>query len=123
MAETKTILVIDDDPDVRNFCRTVLESRGYEVAEAATGAEGLEQVAALEPDLVVLDIMMEELDSGFKVAEKLATAPRQVPVLMLSYIADASARVFDTSTVPVKAMVNKPIQPDDLIRKVEKLLA
>ena len=120
---SKKILVVDDDPDIQEFCRVVLESAGYQVVLAASGAEG-EQVAAVErPDLVVLDIMMESPDAGFRLAAALAGIQPPRPVLMLSSIADAADRVFDTSTLPISALVNKPITAKDLLRQVEALLA
>ncbi len=72
MSESAKILVVDDDPTITFFCRTVLQSRGYQVTTASSAREGLQLAQAERPDLVVLDIMMEEVDSGFHAAEKLA---------------------------------------------------
>jgi len=122
MSERKKILVVDDDPTICLVCRTVLESGGYQVFTASTATEGLSLAASAEPDLVVLDIMMEEVDSGFQVAKKLQVSRPDLPILMLSSIAGASSQVFDTSSLPVKQLVDKPIQPDVLLRKVQLLL-
>jgi two-component system alkaline phosphatase synthesis response regulator PhoP len=119
----KKILVVDDDPDIQEFCRLVLETAGYEVLLAASGAEGERMAATEHPDLVVLDIMMEAPDSGFKLAATLAGQHPPRPMIMLSSIADAADRVFDTSTLPVSALVNKPITPKELLRQIEVLLA
>jgi len=118
----KKILVVDDDPDIQQFCRVVLEAAGYEVALAASAAEGKRAVLSENPDLVVLDIMMEAADSGFEMAAWLATLQPPRPVIMLSSIADAADQVFDTSTLPVSALVNKPITTKELLREVEALL-
>ena len=119
----KKILVVDDDPDIQEFCRVVLEAAGYEVLAAASAAEGKQAVTAKNPDLVVLDIMMEAADAGLEMAVWLATLQPPRPVIMLSSIADAADRVFDTSTLPVSVLINKPIAAKELLRHVEALLA
>ncbi len=123
MSDRKKILVVDDDPTICLFCRTVLEAGGYQVFTATTGSEGLALASSEEPDLVVLDIMMEEVDSGFQVAQQLREQRSDLPILMLSSIAGASAQVFDTTALPVQQLVDKPIQPASLLAKVERLLA
>jgi CheY-like chemotaxis protein len=119
----KKILVVDDDPDIQEFCRTILEAAGYLVASAASAREGQQQVADGRPDLVVLDVIMEEADSGFKAAQDLATSNPNLPILMLSSIASAAEQVFDTSTLRVAALISKPITPRELLHEVERLLA
>ncbi len=119
----KKILVVDDDPDIQEFCRTILEAAGYRVASATSAAAGRQHVAAERPDLVVLDVMMEAADAGFEMALELGREHPGLPVIMLSSIADAAEQVFDTSTLPVAALVSKPITPAELLRQVEKLLA
>ncbi len=122
MSDRKKILVVDDDPTILLVCRTVLESGGYQVFTASTASEGLRQAGTEGPDLVILDIMMEEVDSGFQAAQELQRTQPDLPILMLSSIAGASAQVFDTSSLPVKQLVDKPIQPDQLLRRVQLLL-
>jgi CheY-like chemotaxis protein len=123
MPERKKILVIDDDPTICMVCRTVLESGGYQVFTAATASEGLSLADSERPDLVILDIMMEEVDSGFQAARTLQARQPGLPILMLSSIAGASSQVFDTSSLPVKQLLDKPIEPALLLRKVSHLLA
>lgn len=123
MTAPKTILVIDDDPDIRAFCRLVLEKAGYAVQAVASGAEARQAAAAAPPDLAILDVMMEEADAGFATARWFASELPAIPILMLSSIADAADALFDTSTLKVADLVNKPISPADLLAKVERLLA
>ena len=123
MSQPKRILVIDDDTDIQEFCRLVLEKAGYAVQTASSGAEGRAAAAASAPDLVVLDVMMEQADAGFETAQWFAATLPAVPVLMLSSIADAADSLFDTSTLKVADLVNKPIAPADLLAKVASLLA
>lgn len=79
------VLVIDDEPDVLLLCRVNLQLAGHEVLEAANGRAGLELARTLEPDVVVLDIMLPNLD-GLTVLLELASseATRHIPVIMLT---------------------------------------
>jgi len=122
MTRPKRILVIDDDPDIQAFCRLVLEKAGYGVHTVGSGADGRAAASSSPPDLVVLDVMMEEADAGFETAKWFAATLPGVPVLMLSSIADAADSLFDTSTLKVADLVNKPIAPKDLLEKVALLL-
>ena len=122
MSDRKKILIVDDDPNIRLFCRTVLTASGYQSVTASSAREGLMLAESEQPDLVVLDIMMEEVDSGFQVARKLAADRSDLPILMLSSIAGASSDVFDVTDIPVSQLVDKPIDPDVLIAKVRYLL-
>jgi CheY-like chemotaxis protein len=120
MSDAKTILVIDDDPDVQSFCRNVLEADGYIVNAADTAAEGLRIAASRKPDLILLDVMMEESDSGFKAAEPLS---KLCPIIMLTSIGDAATEVFDTSALPIKALLQKPVAPEALREKVRRAMS
>jgi two-component system response regulator RpaA len=79
------VLVIDDEPDVLMLCRVNLQLAGHEVVEAANGKAGLELARTLEPDVVVLDIMLPKVD-GLTVLHELAAseATRHIPVIMLT---------------------------------------
>ena len=85
MTERRTVLVVDDEPDVLLLCRVNLEFEGYEVIEAADGEEALEQVRARRPDVVLLDVMMPKMD-GWQVlaAIKADEALADIPVVMLT---------------------------------------
>lgn len=127
------ILIIDDDPDMVLASRLTLEGAGYDVVEASSGPEGLEKIRAEEPDLIVLDVMMDTTTEGFQLALKLRSpapdseyAPySHIPILMLTSIhSTAPTRVTpDGDYLPVDAFVDKPIDPDALVRKVNELLA
>jgi len=119
MAEPKTILVIDDDPDIHFFCKSILEAEGFRVLTAANGASGIALSQSAKPDLIILDIMMERIDSGYSVAEKLAGS---VPILMFSSMLNPSDEMFDAASVPFSDVVRKPIEPDALLKKVRRLL-
>jgi DNA-binding response OmpR family regulator len=122
MAMPTKVLIIDDDPDIQQLHKLVLETAGYGVLLASSDAEGRVVVDSERPDVVLLDIMMEQADAGFQTARWLAENHPNVPVMMLSSIADASDSVFDTSTLRVADLVNKPIAPQDLLDGVKRLL-
>ncbi len=129
MAAAKTILVVDDDPDIVETTKTILEASGYKVETAANGTEGLEKVKSKRPDLVVLDIMMDKETEGFHVAYdmKSADATKEVPIIVLTNVAKKSGFAFspeeDEDYLPVDAFMEKPIEPKTLLAKVKELLA
>lgn len=123
------ILIVDDDPDIVETMKIVLESKDYQVASAADGRQGLERIKKEKPDLIILDIMMTRMDEGFDVCRQLKKDPKykDIPILMLTALKekagfDFTAEAGDETWLPVEDYVHKPIQPDDLLAKVEKLL-
>ena len=126
------ILVIDDDPDLVELIRLTLETKDYQVFSAASGAEGLEKVKKVNPDLIILDVMMQHVTEGFQVAlalrdpdSKSEYAPyRKMPILMLTAIHSKTPLRFtpDEEYLPVDDFVEKPLKASALLQKVEKLL-
>ncbi len=117
--ERRRVLVIDDDPDIRGLLRELLERAGYDVSEAANGRLGLRSLYADQPDLVVLDVAMPELD-GWETLERIRDLS-EVPVLMLT------ARTAELEKVRgLKAgaddYVPKPFGRQELLARVEALL-
>ena len=80
-----TVLVVDDDPDIRLTLRQILREEGFHVREARNGLEALEQIDQDEPDLVLLDLMMPWID-GWEVLETLRHSRRDLPVVVLSAV-------------------------------------
>ncbi len=93
----RTILVIDDDIDLVEIIRVTLEHEGLNVIDAQNGARGLELARSENPDLIILDVMMGQLDEGFQVAYELrkGETTRDVPILMLTAVADQTGFDFD----------------------------
>ena len=126
------ILVIEDDRDMVAAIRMPLEANGYEVLTAATGEEGLQKVKEVEPDLIILDVMMETTTAGFQVSLQLRNpdpeseyaAYRHIPILMLTAIHTTTSLRFgpDEAYLPVDDFVDKPIDPDVLLKKVRTLI-
>jgi CheY-like chemotaxis protein len=131
MANEK-ILVVDDDPDLVEVMRLTLEAKGYQVYSAASGADGLEKVQEVHPDLIILDVMMDYTTEGFQVSLRLRSpdpdseyAPYQdIPILMLTALHSTTPLRFgpDDDYLPVDDFVEKPLEPGELVEKVEKLL-
>ena len=92
MAAKKKILIVDDNVDFVKLNTATLEAAGYEVEAAYNAEEGFTKVEYGQPDAIVLDLMMERHDSGFKLAEKLKTHPvfRTTPILMLTAVGQAT---------------------------------
>jgi DNA-binding response OmpR family regulator len=120
MSNSVTILVIDDDPDFRSIHRTMLESEGYAVIEAENAEVGASLAEEHNPDLILLDVMMEEVDAGFTFAEKFGA---RFPIIIVSSIADNSVKVFDAHTLPVIDILQKPVKSDVLFGRIKKALA
>ena len=124
------ILIVDDDPDIVEAMKVVLESKKYSVESAGSGKEGLKKVKQLKPDLIILDIMMETGDKGFDVARILKKDPgyKDIPILMLTAIKERMGLDFkneagDAVWLPVDEYCEKPLNPEELISKVERLLS
>ena len=119
------ILVVDDDPDVLEAGRLVLEREGYEIATASTRAEGMTRVEEFKPDLLILDVMMEEPDDGLVMARDLRRQGHSFPIMMLTSAATATGFEFasDEEVVPVDEFQPKPIDPTTFVAKVGKLLS
>ena len=119
------ILIVDDDPDIVEACRLVLEREGYEVDGASSRAEGTKRLEGGVPDLLILDVMMEEPDDGLRMAREIRKAGHTFPIIMLTSVNAAMGLNIDKDEemVPVDEFQPKPVDPQTLIAKVQKLLA
>jgi DNA-binding response OmpR family regulator len=117
------IAIIDDDPDIIDASTLVLKSRGYQVITASNPKDGYDIVMKNKPDLIILDVMMDEPDDGFFLAQKFRREKVKTPILMYTSVSKAIGMDYAAGElVPVDDFVEKPISPDELILKVEKLL-
>lgn len=117
------IAIIDDDPDILDASSIVLSSRGYEVVTATNPDDGYKIVKENIPDLIILDIMMNEPDDGFFLAQKFRKENIITPILMYTSISKSFGMDYGVNElVPVDEFVEKPITTEQLIEKVEKLL-
>jgi DNA-binding response OmpR family regulator len=117
------IIIIDDDPDIIDASSLVLTSKGFDVITAGNPDDGYQLIKSASPDLIILDVMMNEPDDGFFLAQKLRREGIHTPILMYTSVSKAIGMDFGAGQmVPVDEFVEKPISPNDLISKVEKLL-
>ncbi|MGC9396656.1 MAG: response regulator [Anaerolineae bacterium] len=122
----KTILIVDDDPDIVLAYRLVLESAGYTVEEAASGKEGLAKMRENKPDLVLMDVMMTNPLDGYYTTQQISDDPqlRAVPILMISSITTSQyAAAFPTDQyLDIREFISKPVEPEALLEKVKQNL-
>jgi hydrogenase maturation protease len=115
----KTILIIDDDPDIRAATRIVLESAGFVVGEASTGEEGLKTARKIKPDAILLDLMMETVDAGSKVSTQLKDAGFEAPIFLLSSVGDAVRYNIDAKELGLAGIFQKPIDHKTLLKTLK----
>jgi len=124
----RKILIIDDDIDFLEIISVYLKEKEYTVETASNPEEGLQKTQSVQPDLVVLDVMMPEDFEGFEVArnirEKLALT--DLPIIILSCIHDRKKVPYrfapDKEYLPVDVFLDKPVRPETLLEKIEELL-
>ena len=128
MDEAK-ILIVDDDPDITEAMRVILESKNYIVSNAEGIEPAMESLEKELPDLIILDVMMNTSQDGFILSRKLKQDDKykKIPILMLTSIKDKMGIDFksaagDESWLPVEEYMTKPVKPDVLIQKVKELL-
>jgi CheY-like chemotaxis protein len=125
MAEKKTVLAIDDDPDILEFVKTVL-SPHYEVKTALNGAEGLSLAESILPDVILLDVIMTHLGDGLDCVRQLkqSTKTKTIPVIMMTSVND----VYDyrsqigESFYQHDRWLDKPTKPDILLKTVREII-
>jgi CheY-like chemotaxis protein len=129
----RKILMIDDDVNLVNVFRLVCESKGYEFHSAGSAVQGLDAIEAVEPDLVILDVIMEDFVAGFRVVNELRANPASrlsrfslVPIIMLTSVTSKTqvdfAERVGTALLPVDAFVEKPVKPAEMLATIEAVL-
>jgi excisionase family DNA binding protein len=120
--EGPLVLIVDDDEQVREYVRVNLEAEGYNVREAGNAEEGLLAVEESQPDLVLLDVMMPQVD-GWQMLQQLQERHGEaVPVVMFSGKADA-ATADEVAERGARGFIGKPFDPGQLIEKTKQLLS
>jgi CheY-like chemotaxis protein len=123
------ILIIDDDPDITEAMRIILENKGYQVRNALDGAAGMDRLREAKPDLIILDVMMRTSQEGFELSRELKRNAqyKDIPILMLTGVQrktgfDFKSAAGDGSWLPVEEFLDKPAKPEVLLEKVQSLL-
>jgi len=120
----KTVIVIDDDPDVLEATKVILEGAGFAVVTAPTGQEGLSRVREGGIDCIILDVMMAKDTEGFHIAHELKADGKtaRIPIIMLTSISKKTGFEFSPATdkdfMPVELFLEKPVDPKRLVQAV-----
>jgi CheY-like chemotaxis protein len=127
--ETKVkIFIVDDDEDVLDQLTMILESDGYEVHSATSQAAGEEMLLSIRPQLAIMDVMMEQMDSGFVLCHYLKKIYPDVPVVLLTAVTAATGLSFSSTSAEARKwtkadeILDKPVRSEQVRNVVEKLL-
>ncbi len=118
----RTVLIVDDDPDIRAAIRIVLESAGFSVGEAVDGETGMKVAERIHPDAILLDLMMETVDAGSRVSQLLKERGFNGPIYLLSSVGDAVRYNLDLKELGLAGIFQKPIDHDALINTLKTKL-
>lgn len=119
----KRILIVDDEPDIREFISYYLSKRGFSVAVAADGAEGIALALKFEPDLVILDVLMPGLN-GFETCMHMRSDERfdNTQIVFLSALTQSYSKDLGFR-MNADAFITKPVRMELLVRKIEQILS
>jgi DNA-binding response OmpR family regulator len=122
--EKKKVLCIEDEPEMIDLIKLILERKGFEVLGAVGGKEGLEVIRREMPDLILLDLMMPEVD-GWEVFRQMRADERlkDIPVVVVTAKAQSIDKVLGLHIAKVDDYVTKPFGPQELLKSVNKVLA
>ena len=124
----KKVLVIDADQEFSDQLKEALEGAGYVVDQAYTSKQGLNKLEFFQPDLIILEVLLEENDSGFLLAKEIRKHPifGKVPIFMLTAVAEKTGGKFsleeDGYWMKVDDFADKPLPTEEILARVEKLL-
>jgi len=120
----RVVVCIEDEREMIDLVKLILEQQGFEVFGAVGGEEGLEQIGKVNPDLVLLDLMMPGMD-GWEVYQKMKAteAMRFIPVIIVTAKAQSIDKVLGLHIAKVDDYVTKPFGPRELVDSVQKVLS
>lgn len=120
-ADTKTILVIDDEPHITHVVALKLRHAGYEVLTAGDGEEGYEVACEAAPDLIITDVQMPYM-TGVEMCQRLSANPptASIPVLVLTARGYALSPE-DTARTNIRGMISKPFSPREVLDRVQQI--
>jgi two-component system response regulator VicR len=121
MAAAKKVLIIDDDPAICDSVKAVLEAVGFETAVAYSGKDGVAAFRRAQPDIVLCDMMMEDLDAGARAAKIMRGERKDVPIFLLSSIGDATADNVGFGGLGFSGVFQKPVNFDLLLAVMGRL--
>jgi two-component system, OmpR family, KDP operon response regulator KdpE len=119
-ADRTPILVVDDEPPIRRLLRTALSANGFEVIEAANGREGIDEITAQKPELILLDLGLPDID-GLEIIRKLRDGGDKTPIIVLSSRGEEGVKV-DALNFGADDYVTKPFGIAELIARIRTAL-
>ncbi len=121
--QRRKVVCIEDEPAMIDLVRLILESRGFEVIGAVGGKEGLEMIAQNQPDLVLLDLMMPDMN-GWDVYQQMKADERMrhIPVIVVTAKAQNIDKVLGLHIARVQDYITKPFSPAELLRSIQRVL-
>jgi DNA-binding response OmpR family regulator len=121
---SRSVVCVEDEPEMIDLYRLILNRRGFDVIGADGGREGLEVIREHLPDLVLLDLMMPDID-GWEVYKQLKANPttREIPVIVVTAKAQSIDKVLGLHIAQVDDYISKPFSPQELLDSVEKVLS
>lgn len=128
MSKQPTILIVDDDPDIIEQLTMLIKSEGYTVAAAGSQEEAEQLLMTVKPDLAIVDLMMEQMDSGFILAHEIKKLYPETPVIILTSVKSATGISFAAASEEQKSwikadrLLDKPIRPEQLRNELSRLL-
>jgi CheY-like chemotaxis protein len=128
MANKKTVIVIDDDPDVLEATKVTLEGSGYAAVTVMSGPEGLSRIRQGGIDCIILDVMMAKETEGFHIAQDLKADSKtaKIPIIMMTSVSKKTGFEFSPATdkdfMPVEAFLEKPVDPKKLVQTVASVI-
>ena len=120
----KTILCVEDEPEMIDLIKLILGRRGFDVHGAAGGVEGIKMIRELKPDLVLLDLMMPDMD-GWEVYQQMKgdASTKETPVIIVTAKAQNIDKVLGLHIAKVDDYIAKPFSPQELLESVERIFS
>jgi DNA-binding response OmpR family regulator len=123
VSPTKKIVYIEDDPEMIDLVELILNRHGFSVTGAHGGRQGIDVVRQVNPDLILLDLMMPDLD-GWDVYQQLKAdeATKAIPVIVITAKAQSIDKVLGLHIAKVDDYISKPFRPQELLDSVDRIL-
>lgn len=122
VAARSDILIVDDDPPIRNLVRQIFKRMGFDAREARDGVEALAAIDSVSPRLMVLDLMMPRMN-GWEVIESLRSQGKMTDIPVIVLTAVGTQRTENLPSLGVRAVLGKPFEIHDLINTARRVLA
>ncbi len=116
------ILCVDDDQDILQTLKMILEKNGYEAVQASSAEDGYKKYQEVQPDFVLVDLMMEQIDSGTSLVTKIKALGSKAPIYMLSSMGDEMSQTTNVNKLGLDGVFQKPIDPKTLVATLKAKL-